>query len=76
MSAQTAVGFVLERVADVLAKIELPKDVRPQMQRLRDKLKLMQCFLKDADAEHEDDLQMHNWVSDIRNAAYDAEDLI
>ncbi|KAM1141853.1 hypothetical protein EV1_041373 [Malus domestica] len=48
----------------------------PQIQRLRDELKRMQCFLKDADAKHEDDLQVHNWVSDIRNAAYDAEDLI
>lgn len=46
------------------------------MQVLRYKLKLMQCFLKDANAKHEDDLQVHNWVSDIRNAAYDAEDLI
>ncbi|KAM2817714.1 hypothetical protein COP1_041798 [Malus domestica] len=48
----------------------------PQIQRSRNKLKRMQCFLKDADAKHEDDLQVHNWVSDIRNAAYDAEDLI
>ncbi|KAM2933801.1 hypothetical protein FF1_041701 [Malus domestica] len=58
-----------------LLKSNFPR-MFPQIQRLRDELKRMQCFLKDADAKHEDDLQVHNWVSDIRNAAYDAEDLI
>ncbi|KAH0979126.1 hypothetical protein GBA52_006303 [Prunus armeniaca] len=74
--AEAAVIFVLERVADVLAEIHFPKDVRPEIQRLRDELKRMQCFLKDADAKQESDLQVHNWVSDVRNLAYDAEDLI
>ncbi|ONI25018.1 hypothetical protein PRUPE_2G274900 [Prunus persica] len=74
--AEAAVIFVLERVADVLAEIHFPKDVRPEIQRLRDELKRMQCFLKDADAKQESDLQVRNWVSDVRNLAYDAEDLI
>ncbi|XP_068330013.1 disease resistance protein RPP8-like [Pyrus communis] len=74
--AEAVVIFVLERVADVLGEIQLPKDVRPEILRLRDELKRMQCFLKDADAKQEDDLQVRNWVSDVRNLAYDAEDLI
>ncbi|KAM1471294.1 hypothetical protein FF1_041702 [Malus domestica] len=73
--ADAVVIFVLERVADVLAEIQLAKDVRLEILRLRDELK-MQCFLKDADAKQEDDLQVRNWVSDVRNIAYDAEDLI
>ncbi|KAB2596506.1 disease resistance protein RPP8-like [Pyrus ussuriensis x Pyrus communis] len=74
--AEAVVIFVLGRVADVLAEIQLPKDVRPEILRLRDELKRMLCFLKDADAKQEDDLQVRNWVSDVRNLAYDAEDLI
>ncbi|CAN6705501.1 unnamed protein product [Malus baccata var. baccata] len=48
------------KVADVLAKIELPKDVPPNP-----------AVEKQAQAD-----AVHNWVSDIRNAAYDAEELI
>ncbi|KAI3844652.1 hypothetical protein MKX03_026754 [Papaver bracteatum] len=37
----------------------------------------MQCFLKDADAKQQQgDERVRNWVADIRNVAYDAEDVI
>ncbi|KAA8539674.1 hypothetical protein F0562_026366 [Nyssa sinensis] len=36
----------------------------------------MQCFLKDADQRQEQDERVRNWVAEIRNVAYDAEDVI
>ncbi|XP_048326522.2 probable disease resistance RPP8-like protein 2 isoform X2 [Ziziphus jujuba] len=74
--AEIVVSFVLERLGEVLDQIHLCKDVHQQVERLRNELKRMQCFLKDADAKEEGDMRVHNWVSDIRNVAYDAEDLI
>lgn len=74
--AEAVLSFVLERIGEVLEQIQLYKDVRQQVERARDELKRMQCFLKDADAKEEGDMRVRNWVSDIRNVAYDAEDLI
>lgn len=74
--AEVVVSFVLERLGDVLDQIHLCKDVRQQVERSKDELKRMQCFLKDADAKEEGDLRVRNWVSDIRNVAYDTEDAI
>ncbi|RVW82970.1 putative disease resistance protein [Vitis vinifera] len=36
----------------------------------------MKCFLKDADAKQDEDEMICNWVAEIREAAYDAEDVI
>ncbi|KAH7510675.1 hypothetical protein FEM48_ZijujUnG0101100 [Ziziphus jujuba var. spinosa] len=74
--AEVVLPFVLERLGEVLEQIQLCKDVRQQVQRSRDELKRMQCFLKDADAKEEGDMRVRNWVSDVRNVAYDVEDLI
>ncbi|KAH7537826.1 hypothetical protein FEM48_Zijuj03G0134400 [Ziziphus jujuba var. spinosa] len=74
--AEVVLPFVLERLGEVLEQIQLCKDVRQQVQCSRDELKRMQCFLKDADAKEEGDMRVRNWVSDVRNVAYDVEDLI
>ncbi|PON92403.1 NB-ARC domain containing protein [Trema orientale] len=74
--AEAAISFVLESLTEVLDQIQLPKGVHGRVERLRDELKRMQCFLKDADTKQGADMRVRNWVSDIRNVAYDAEDLI
>ncbi|KAE8693993.1 Leucine-rich repeat transmembrane protein kinase [Hibiscus syriacus] len=74
--AEAAVSFVAERLADILQEIDFHTDVRKQVERLQEELVRMRCFLKDADAKQGDDERVRNWVSDIRNVAYDAEDLI
>ncbi|THG07859.1 hypothetical protein TEA_007757 [Camellia sinensis var. sinensis] len=44
---------------------------------MQTELKRMQCFLKDATARQEGgDEIVHNWVVEIREAAYDAEDVV
>ncbi|XWS47720.1 hypothetical protein CRYUN_Cryun13aG0008500 [Craigia yunnanensis] len=74
--AEAAVSFLLEKLADILEEIDFQTNVRDEVVRLQDELMRMRCFLRDADAKQDDDERVRNWVSDIRNVAYDAEDLI
>ncbi|TYH42178.1 hypothetical protein ES332_D11G045800v1 [Gossypium tomentosum] len=74
--AEAALSFVVERLPDILEEIDFHTDVRKHVERLQEELVRMRCFLKDAEAKQDDDERVRNWVSDIRNVAYDAEDLI
>ncbi|KAL6334459.1 hypothetical protein AAG906_015652 [Vitis piasezkii] len=39
-------------------------------------MRRMQCFLEDADAKQEEDKKVRNWIAEIREVAYDAEDVV
>ncbi|KAI3957597.1 hypothetical protein MKW92_027761 [Papaver armeniacum] len=72
------VSFAVEKLGDALInQTNFLLGVRDQVVELRDELRRMQCFLKDADAKQQQgDERVRNWVADIRNVAYDAEDVI
>ncbi|KAI3938875.1 hypothetical protein MKW92_012498 [Papaver armeniacum] len=72
------VKFAVDRLGDALiGETFFLLGVRIQLEGLRDELRRMQCFLKDADAkEQQGDERVSNWVAEIRNLAYDAEDVI
>ncbi|XP_026457141.1 probable disease resistance protein At1g58602 [Papaver somniferum] len=72
------VSFAVEKLGDALIhETFFLLGVRDQVQELRDELRRMQCFLKDADAKQQQgDHRVRNWVADIRNVAYDAEDVV
>ncbi|KAI3942084.1 hypothetical protein MKW92_029657 [Papaver armeniacum] len=72
------VSFAVEKLGDVLINETIfLLDVRNQVEELRDELRRMQCFLKDADAKQQQgDERVRNWVADIRNVAYDSEDVV
>ncbi|KAL5744632.1 hypothetical protein ACOSQ2_027748 [Xanthoceras sorbifolium] len=76
--AESAISYVAQSLSDLLVeKAEFLKGVGGQVEWLRDELQRMQCFLKDADdAKQEEDQRLHNLVIEIRNAAYDAEDIV
>ncbi|KAI9162446.1 hypothetical protein LWI28_027441 [Acer negundo] len=75
--AESAIIYVSQSLSDLLVrKVEFLKGVREQVEWLRDELQWMQCFLKDADAKQEEDQRVRNWMTEIRNAAYDAEDIV
>ncbi|KAJ9704348.1 hypothetical protein PVL29_002758 [Vitis rotundifolia] len=75
--AESAVSFAVERIGDaLLQKAIFLKGVHEQVDRMQRELKRMQCFLKDADAKQQEDESVRNWVSEIRDVAYDAEDAI
>ncbi|KAI3967753.1 hypothetical protein MKW92_053179 [Papaver armeniacum] len=72
------VSFAVEKLCDALIhETNFLLGVRDQVEELRDELRRMQCFLKDADAKQQQgDERVRNWVADIRNVAYDAEDVV
>ena len=64
------IGDLLIQQADFLGK------VGDDVQLLQTELRRMQCFLKDASARQEEDQKIRNWVAEIRDVAYDAEDVV
>ncbi|KAK8999509.1 hypothetical protein V6N11_070670 [Hibiscus sabdariffa] len=75
--ADAIVSLAVERISDLLINEALfLKDVKEQVGSLKDELKRMQCFLKDVDRLPEQDERLQNRVSEIRNLAFDAEDVI
>ncbi|KAI9162565.1 hypothetical protein LWI28_028559 [Acer negundo] len=75
--AESVITFVVQSLSNLLVqKAEFFKGVHGQVGWLRDELQRMQCFLKDADAKQDEDQGVRNWVTEIRTAAYDAEDIV
>ncbi|RVW20083.1 putative disease resistance protein [Vitis vinifera] len=69
--AESVVGFAVERLAYLLIhKASFLLEVKDQVE-----LRRMQCFLEDADAKQEEDKKVRNWIAEIREVAYDAEDV-
>lgn len=60
----------------MLDQVKTYKNVHKKIARLQSELKRMQCFLKDADERQDDDERVRNWICDVRDVAYDADDLI
>ncbi|KAB2629953.1 CC-NBS-LRR protein [Pyrus ussuriensis x Pyrus communis] len=75
--AEFVVSFVVERLGDLLIeKATFLHGVKQNVEQIRVELRRMQCFLKDADKRQDEDDSIRNWVSEIREVAYDAEDVI
>ncbi|OMO90047.1 Disease resistance protein [Corchorus olitorius] len=75
--AEAIVSLAVEGITDLLIhKTKFLCDVSGEVERLRDELKRMQCFLKDAELRQEQDERVRNWVAEIRDTAYDVEDVV
>ncbi|KAJ0962675.1 hypothetical protein J5N97_027797 [Dioscorea zingiberensis] len=76
--AEAAVSFVVQKLCDLI--VQEAKElhgVRGQVEWLQREPRSMQCFLKDADAKRiMGDERVKNWVRDIRDVAYEAEDIM
>ncbi|XP_058114443.1 disease resistance protein RPP13-like [Magnolia sinica] len=74
---ESVVELLLEKLADpIIQEAILLYRVREQVELLVAEFRRMRCFLKDADAKQEGDERVKNWVWDVRDVAYDAEDVI
>ncbi|KAF2296137.1 hypothetical protein GH714_036315 [Hevea brasiliensis] len=74
---EAIVSFAIERIADVLVReASLLHGVRDEVQQLQTELRGIRCFLKDADSKQDQDERVRNWVAEIRDIAYEAEDVI
>ncbi|XVF15828.1 hypothetical protein REPUB_Repub09cG0190000 [Reevesia pubescens] len=75
--AEFPVSLVVEKLTNLLALQAAYLDgVSQKIVELRNELRWMQSFLKDADVNQEENELMQQWVSDIRDVAYDTEEVI
>ncbi|XWS07707.1 hypothetical protein CRYUN_Cryun41cG0013000 [Craigia yunnanensis] len=74
---EAIVSFAIERISDLLIhEAVFLGGVCEEVERIKTELKRMQCFLKDADRKQEQDERLRNRVAEIRDLAYDSEDVI
>ena len=77
MAIDSVISFAVKRIGDTLIQeATLLKGVRGEVERLQKDLRAMECFLEEAEKKQEEDVGVRNWVSEIREAVYEAEDII
>ncbi|KAK9141809.1 hypothetical protein Syun_011209 [Stephania yunnanensis] len=77
MAAEAIVSVTVEKLADLLIQeVSFLYGVKDQVRWIHRELKRMQSFLRDADNKQESDERIKNWVLEIRDVAFDAEDVI
>ncbi|KAH7689012.1 P-loop containing nucleoside triphosphate hydrolase protein [Dioscorea alata] len=75
--AESAVSQVATRLAGLLSQeFWLLYGVRDEVEWMERELRRIKCFLKDADAKGKRDERVKNWVNDVIQVAYQAEDAI
>lgn len=75
--AESVVSSLVLRLADLLSQEAVFLDeVREEVENMRKELVRMQSFLRDADKRQDEEESVRNWVSEIRDAAYDVEDIV
>ncbi|KAL3832914.1 hypothetical protein ACJIZ3_007650 [Penstemon smallii] len=75
--AECAVVFVLDKLTTLLdEKVNLIKDVKKEVEYVRDELERMAAFLRVADDADDSDPELKVWVKQIRDVAYETEDII
>lgn len=71
------VSYVVERLGDYLIQeVNFLRGVRDEVESLKKELQWMLSFIKDAEAKQAGNHLIRRWVSDIRDIAYDAEDVL
>ncbi|KAJ4724310.1 Disease resistance protein [Melia azedarach] len=71
------VSFVVERLGDYLIQEAVFfAGVKNEVAWLKKELEWMLCFIKDAEQKQVGDPLIHQWLSDIRDIAYDTEDVL
>ncbi|KAH7689019.1 hypothetical protein IHE45_03G068400 [Dioscorea alata] len=75
--AESAVSQVATRLAGLLSQeFWLLYGVRDEVEWMERELRWIKCFLKDTDAKGKRDERVKNWVNDVIQVAYQAEDAI
>ncbi|KFK35945.1 hypothetical protein AALP_AA4G058700 [Arabis alpina] len=75
--AEAIVSVTVQKLGELLLEEPLSLfGIGDQVKQLQDELKRLKCFLKDADEKQHKSERVRNWVAGIREAAYDAEDVL
>ncbi|PON98633.1 NB-ARC domain containing protein [Trema orientale] len=74
---EAVVSHAVQRVSELLIHEATSLiTVKDDVERLQAELRRMQCFLKDADRKQEQDERVRNWIAEVRDVAYDVEDVV
>ncbi|KAF8015246.1 hypothetical protein BT93_H0906 [Corymbia citriodora subsp. variegata] len=75
--AESAVSSLLGKLATVVEKeVKLLKEVRGEIELIKDEFERMKAFLASAELSQEDDPELKVWVKQVREVAYDTEDIL
>ncbi|XP_062093357.1 putative disease resistance RPP13-like protein 3 [Humulus lupulus] len=75
--AESVVRFILPKFSSVLEdEAKLLSGVRDEVVFVKNELDLIRAFLRSADAKEDQDEEIKEWVKQVREVAYDAEDII
>ncbi|KAL8129179.1 hypothetical protein V2J09_018334 [Rumex salicifolius] len=75
--AETAVCFVIDNLFSLLTtEANLLGDLPRQLKSINNELGSIRVFLKDAEEKAEEDQSVKEWVRQVRNTAYEIEDVI
>ncbi|PIA50697.1 hypothetical protein AQUCO_01200130v1 [Aquilegia coerulea] len=75
--AESVVSLVVERLGGlIIQEVSFLKKVHEQFERLQKELISIQGFLKTVDSYHNQDPCISTWVADVRDIAYDVDEVI
>ncbi|KAL3497645.1 hypothetical protein ACH5RR_040377 [Cinchona calisaya] len=75
--ADTVLSFVLDNLSIILREEgRLLGGLRQEVQHIKDELGHMRAFLKVAEAKEDGDPRLQEWIKQVREAAYDTEDVL
>ncbi|KAF8400590.1 hypothetical protein HHK36_013889 [Tetracentron sinense] len=75
--AESVVTFFLDKLSELLAfEVGLVLGVEKELRSLQNELQWIRSFLKDADGKSKGNERVRIWVNQIRDVAYDAEDIV
>ncbi|KAA8549815.1 hypothetical protein F0562_001499 [Nyssa sinensis] len=75
--AEAVVSVVVQSLGHLLVtEANLLFGVNEEVVQISNELRMMKCFLKDADLRQNEDQMLRHWVGEIREMAYDVEDVV
>ncbi|XP_062093366.1 disease resistance protein RPM1-like [Humulus lupulus] len=75
--AESVVSFLLEKLSSLLEdEVKLVSSFRNEVVFVKNELDRIRAFLRSADAKEDQDEEIKVWVKQVREVAYDAEDII
>ncbi|KAL3497363.1 hypothetical protein ACH5RR_040095 [Cinchona calisaya] len=76
--AESAVAFLLKQLSTFLLtrSTHLGGGLEREMQFIRDELASMRAFLRDAELKEDDVFELKEWVGQVREVAYDTQDVL
>ncbi|KAF5196337.1 Disease resistance protein [Thalictrum thalictroides] len=75
--AESVVSFLLEKLVVLAEKeVELLKDVQNEIEEMKREFQSIKAFLRDADAKVDIDQGVKEWVEQVRDVAYEIENVL